>query len=285
MTDTTPAPIALFVYRRLDHTRLTVEALRDNDLAARSRLYVFCDGPRSEEEAGSVAAVRDFAHGISGFESVEVVERGENMGLARSIIAGVTQVVAAHGRVIVVEDDLVTSPFFLRYMNDGLTTYRHDDRVASIHGYIYPVARPLPETFFLRGADCWGWATWDRAWTHFEPDADVLLKQLKERGLEHAFDLDGSYGFTEMLRAYARGSNNSWAIRWHASMFLRGMLTLYPGESMVNNIGLDSSGTHCTTTSEYLVHVRDTPIKVGEISVEQNVEARQAVVEFFLGQR
>ena len=283
MTHSDPAPIALFAYRRLDHTRLTIEALRDNDLAGQSRLYVFCEGPRSEEEAAAVSAVRKFVRTIKGFHSVHIVERETNLGLAQSIISGVSQVVAEWGSVIVVEDDLITSRYFLRYMNDGLTAYRDDERVASIHGYIYPVAKPLPETFFLRGADCWGWATWDRAWSVFEPDARILLRKLQDQKLESLFDLDDSYPFGEMLRSYAEGRNNSWAIRWHASTFLREMLTLYPGESLVNNIGLDSSGTHCGTTNEYLVNVRDNPIGVGGIPVNEHILARQSVADFLGG--
>ena len=140
---------------------------------------------------------------------------------------------------------------FLRFMNDGLDRYADDERVASIHAYIYPLARPAPETFFLRGADCWGWATWRRAWEHFNPDGKTLLQQLEAHGLTRAFDFDGTAAFTEMLENQIRGLNNSWAIRWHAACFLDGLLTLYPGRSLVHNIGNDGSGTHRSDDSAW----------------------------------
>lgn len=280
-----PAPIALFVFRRLEHVRLTVEALAANELASESQLYIFCDGPRSAQDEAAVNSVRDYVKTVSGFSRVTVIEREDNIGLAQSIISGVTDVVSRHGRIIVVEDDLITSKFFLRYMNDGLGLYEHDERVASIHGYIYPISRTVADTFFLRGADCWGWATWNRAWAKFEPDAKTLLNRIGQKDLAHEFDMDGSYGFHAMLRDYAEGRNNSWAIRWHASAFLENMLTLYPGQSLVNNIGLDDSGTHCTSTDDYKVSLRASPIEVARIPVAESKPGRDAVIEFFRKQQ
>jgi GT2 family glycosyltransferase len=173
-----PAPVALFAYRRPEHLRVTVESLRANPEARDTHLTVFCDAARTAEQEDAVAAVRAYADTITGFASVTVVKRESNLGLARSIIDGVTRLTEAHGRVIVVEDDLLLSPHFLRYMNDAMALYEGDAQVASIHGYCYPVAEPLPETFFLRGADCWGWGTWHRAWSRFEPDGARLFAAL-----------------------------------------------------------------------------------------------------------
>src|ERR1700722_7276651 len=170
MTAATTAPIALFAYNRLQHTRQTVDALRSNDLAANSDLHIYCDGARNATSIPAVRAVREFLRTVDGFRSVAIVERDSNLGLANSIITGVTEVCARHGRVIVMEDDLQTSPRFLQYMNGALDLYADVPRVGSIHGYWYPVAQPCPKTFFLRGASCWGWATWSRAWNLFEPD-------------------------------------------------------------------------------------------------------------------
>jgi GT2 family glycosyltransferase len=155
----TPAPIALFVYRRPDHTRRCLEALRANELASATHLHIFSDGPRNASAAEGVAKVRELLKDIPGFASVSVTERQTNLGLAESIISGVSDIVNRLGRVIVLEDDLVTSPYFLRFMNDALDFWDGSEEVASIHGYFYPVKEPMPETFFLKGADCWGWAT------------------------------------------------------------------------------------------------------------------------------
>jgi hypothetical protein len=197
----------------------------------------------------------------------------------------VTSVCNEYGRAIVLEDDLVTSRWFLTYMNSALDLYADDPRVASIHGYCYPVTQTLPETFFLRGADCWGWATWSRAWRTFEPDGARLLEALSERKLLRAFDLDGNYAFSEMLRRQIAGKNDSWAVRWHASCFLADMLTLYPGRSLIQNIGNDSSGTHCEQSDEYMAEVSDAPVAMRRIDIEPSELARQAFARFLRSTR
>ena len=274
------APIALFVYRRLQHTRATVESLLRNSESQDSDLFIFCDAAKTADVVDQVAEVRKFVEGISGFRSITIVERKENFGLSRNIIGGVTDVLSKNGRLIVVEDDLVCSPFFLRYMNDGLDVYADDAAVASIHGYVYPVHRPLPETFFLRGADCWGWATWTRAWKCFRADGRELLADLERQNLLAEFDLEGAFAFAQMLRDQIAGKNDSWAIRWHASTFLAGMYTLYPGKSLVQNIGHDSSGTHCDRTSMFDVKLNSTRVSVSPISVGANDVPRTIIADF-----
>jgi hypothetical protein len=267
------APIALFTFKRYWHLQQTVESLKKNSFAADSELFIFRDGPRSDEDLAGSQAVREFCKTISGFKSIIIHERARNMGLARSIITGVTELINKYGRVIVLEDDMVTSPHFLRYMNEALNLYRDEDRVISIHGYNYPAEAQFPETFFLRGADCWGWATWKRGWDLFESNGRRLLDELKAKNLTHRFDFNGSYGFTKMLEDQVNGKNDSWAIRWHASAFLLDKLTLYPGKSLVHNIGIDKSGTHCTATDIYDTELANAPIMLGNIPIEENKEA------------
>jgi putative methyltransferase (TIGR04325 family) len=274
------APICLFVFNRPDHTNRTVEALLGNPEAAETDLIVFSDAARSPDEAARVDEVRRYVRGITGFRSLRVVERLENFGLARSIIDGVTTVVNQHGRVIVLEDDLVTSPHFLRYMNEALALYADIAQVASIHGYIYPVDG-LPETFFLKGADCWGWATWKDRWSKFNPNGQELLDQLRSKKLERDFDFDGAYPYTQMLIDQIEGMNNSWAIRWHASAYLAGMYTLYPRRPLVANIGNDGSGTHCDATNQYDVKIAREPILLKSQPVQVDKEARTMIAEYF----
>ncbi|WP_287963196.1 glycosyltransferase [Alcanivorax sp.] len=147
MSEKRLAPIVLFTYNRPWHTRRTVEALLKNAEARDSDLIVFSDGPRDADAEAKVAEVRQYLRTIRGFESVRIIEREHNLGLAANIISGVTEVVNESGRAIVLEDDLVTSPWFLQYMNDGLNRFEADDRVISIHGYCYPVPG-LPTVFF-----------------------------------------------------------------------------------------------------------------------------------------
>ena len=280
-----PAPLALFVYDRPDHVRRVVEGLRANALAAETDLFIFSDAAKSEPRAKEVSKVRALVRQLKGFKSIELVEQSVNRGIAGSIVQGVTRLTAEFGRVIVLEDDLLPSAHFLRYMNDALTVYENDARVISVHAYSYPVAGKLPETFFLRGADCWGWATWKRGWDLFEPDGRKLLSELERGQLARNFDFEGSYPYTQMLRDCIAGTNDSWAIRWYASAFLHGKLTLYPGASQVQNIGADGSGTHVASTRSFENSEWGRALEVGNIRVEESSEARRAFAAYLAGLR
>ncbi len=270
------APVALFTYNRLSHTKATVEALLTNKPAAATELYIFSDGPANVEQRIVVDEVRNYLRTIKGFSKIHIIERPLNFGLGNNIIDGVTGVVEIAGKIIVLEDDLITAPYFLEYMNDGLDTYAFNDKVISIHGYTYPVTDPLPETFFLRGADCWGWGTWKRGWDKFQHKGTYLLEQLEALQLTYKFDFDGSYPFTQMLRDQIMGKNSSWAVRWYASAFLEDKYTLYPGQSLVMHAGGDGSGTNTGYDELLNVKLSDRPIKVNEKNVEQDAAAFSA---------
>ncbi|MCW5798242.1 MAG: glycosyltransferase [Nitrospira sp.] len=255
-----------------------MEGLRNNRETRDSDLFVFSDGAKNSLAHEGVSAVRALVRGLTGFRSVTVVEQSVNLGLARSIVAGVTDLTGRFGRVIVLEDDVVPAPHFLQYMNAALDKYEQVQQVVSIHGYSYPVNCSLPETFFLRGADCWGWATWERGWRVFEPDGSKLLARLSESGLSRLFDLDGGYPYTKMLEEQVAGRNDSWAIRWHAAAFLEGLLTLYPGSSQVQNIGTDGSGTHGGCAAEFWHASWGRPVLLEDIPVQESQRAREAFV-------
>lgn len=277
----TCSPIALFVYNRLWHTTQTVEALKKNKFAEESDLFIFSDGSRGDYDYAMVQEVRSYIKNISGFRSVNIIDREKNFGLANNIISGVTDIVNRYGEIIVLEDDMVTSPYFLSYMNTALQVYKESDKVISIHGYIYPVSDQLPETFFIRGADCWGWATWKRGWDLFESDGQKLLSQLIEKRLTKEFDFGGSFDYTRMLKEQISAKNNSWAIRWYASAFLNEKFTLYPGISLLKNIGHDGQGTHCQKTNIFDCDIAQKMIKVEQIPVSENPLARKAITKYF----
>ena len=175
-----PAPVALFVYNRPDHTRQTLEALARNRGAETTTLYVFSDGPKpnaSAEERQRIAVTRQLVCSQPWVRNIILVESDANRGLADSIVAGVQRVLAEHGRVIVLEDDIVTSPGFLEFMNRGLELYADDEKVMHLSGYMYPLDLPTRGTAFLRILSCWGWATWARAWRHYEADVEAHLKR------------------------------------------------------------------------------------------------------------
>lgn len=273
--------VLLFAYRRPSHLERCWRSLAANPEAAKTRLTVFLDGAKKPLDTNEVEKTIREARHITGFQAVDIVAREKNLGLSRSILEGVSGILAKEPAVIVVEDDLEVSPFFLKYMNDAVARYRDHPKVASIHGYVYPCQEMLPETFFMKGADCWGWATWRSAWSHFEPDGKKLLQQLRKRGLEKEFDLGGVAPFASMLKDQISGKNDSWAIRWHSSAFLAGLYTLYPGRSLVRNTGLDGSGIHCENTLQFDSYLSKTPIQVEPIAVEESSIGRKAFQEFY----
>ena len=274
------SPVVLFVYNRPWHTEMTLQSLAQNHFASRTDLVVYSDGPKTAADNHKIEEVRASVRGAAGFKSVTLIERSANLGLATSVINGVSEQIERTGWVIVLEDDMVTSPFFLEYMNDALELYRDEEKVISIHGYLYPVEELLPDCFFLPGADCWGWATWRRGWKLFEKDGQRLLSELRRRKLVEEFDLNGAYPYTRMLQEQIAGRNDSWAIRWHASAFLNGKLTLYPGRSLVHNIGTDASGTHCRASSELDVRLSSTRIILGNIPVYPSDLAFRQISKF-----
>ncbi len=279
------SPIVLFVYNRPDHTHQTIQALQKNELAVESELFIYSDAAKNVQAQKNVQAVRRYIKNIDGFKKITVIERDKNWGLANSIIDGVTSIVNQYGKVIVLEDDLVTASYFLKYMNEALEKFEHDDRIISIHGYVYPVEQTLPKAFFLPGADCWGWSTWKRGWDLFNPDGKYLLAQLKEKNLIRNFDYNGSSPYLKMLEDQINGDNDSWAIRWYASAFLAEKLTLYPGKSLVHNIGNDDSGTHCSSNCIYDAQLNKKPIDISNLEVVANYLAREAFENFFRKQK
>ena len=278
----TCAPILLFVYNRPEHTRRCIESLTRNALAADSTLYIYADGPKDTTQQTAVDEVRSYLRTISGFKTVNLIERKENWGLARNIIDGVTTQVNRYGKVIVLEDDLVVAPYFLQFMNDALETYKDEPKVGHIQACDFTQDPSLPETFLIKWTGSWGWATWERAWKHFNSDGKALLEELEQRKLTYTFDFNGKYGFTRMLRRQIEGKNNSWAIRWNASLFLKDILSLNVGRSLVQNEGFDGSGTNCGGGGLYASNLHLAPLPVQKISpIEENKAARQAFVRYY----
>ena len=278
----TYAPILLFVYNRPEHVRRNIQALLKNELAAESELFIYSDAAKDETSQAAVKEVRAFIRSIQGFKKITITERAENWGLARSIIDGVTTQINRYGRVIVLEDDLVVAPHFLQFMNDALETYRDEERVGHIQACDFTHDPSLPDTFLIKWTGSWGWGTWDRAWKHFNADGKALLTERESRKLTYTFDFNGKYGYTRMLRRQIEGKNNSWAIRWNASLFLKGILSLNVGKSLVQNEGFDGSGTNCGGGGLYASELYMERLPVKKISpIEENIQARNAYVRYY----
>jgi len=242
MESYTYSPIIIFAYNRGGYLRQTLEALEKNAEAKHSLLYIFCDGYKvdsTDEDRRKIDEVRAIAKEEKGFKKVTVIESEKNNGLSKAIISGVNAVLEKHEKVIVLEDDLVTSPYFLDYMNTALNKYKNVDEVISVVGYNYPVKYEddFRETFFLNTADCLGWGTWRRGWSLFESDAQKLVDKIENLNLTNEFNFNNQYQYMKLLKNVALGIANSWAIRWYASAFINKKLTLFPKKSLVRHIG------------------------------------------------
>ncbi len=274
------APIALFVFNRPVHTLKTLESLYKNTLASESKLYIFCDGPKknsSAEELSRIEAVRSLIRKKKWCKEVEIIQRVENFGLEKSLIDGVGDILKKHKKIIVLEDDLVCSVGFLRYMNDSLSLYENEDKVLHVSGYMDMVKDNLPETFFLSLATCWGWGTWERAWSKFTTaDASSLIPLVQKAGVEH-FNL--GYDHFEMLKRLSKKKNQSWAILWHASIYLQNGLCLHPSLSLIRNIGCDDSGVHCGSEPKYMDQRIAEFISVKKIPLEISNLAENAIIK------
>lgn len=279
------APIVIFAYNRPDHLRRTLEALAKNELASESVLYIFCDGSKegaSEEMREKVEATRALAKAVMGFKELHVVERPRNIGLKENIVGAVTEVVNRYGSIITLEDDVVTSIGFLRFMNDALETYKDEEKVMHISAYMYPHKGRLPETFFFPvpypGG---GWATWARAWKYYDDDTESVYNQWKDRWEE--FDVLGGDYLSKQLKANYNRTMKTWFVKWHAVLLSRKALTLYPHQSLTNNIGFDDEATNCYATNRFDVLNLASHVDVMKNPVKVNRKASRIIYDFYQG--
>ena len=245
------APIILFVYNRPWHTQQTVEALQKNELAAESDLFIFADGPKpnaSEECLANISKVRNYIHKIDGFKSITIEESPENKGLANSVITGVTKIINQFGKVIVVEDDIVTHPFFLRFMNEALETYNHNKKIYTIGGTSIKIEIPPSysyDVFIAPRVESWGWATWKDRWStaNWDISSYPIIKNPTKKRIKRI--CKGGDDFWPMLKSQMKGTVDSWAVRWQYNMIENNGMCLFPTNSFICNIGCDSTGTNC----------------------------------------
>lgn len=239
------APIALFIFNRPDHLRRMLTSLSRCVGFDQSPIFVFADGPKTNAQLRDVEAARAVARELL-LGRAEFCFADANKGLARSIIDGVDAVTRQHGRVIVVEDDLVLAPCFLTYMNAALERYANDENVLQISGHAFdaPELAMRSQAALLPFTTTWGWATWERAWRLLDATSKGWEQMRHDRALRRRFNLDGAYDYAGMLERQVRGRGDSWGIRWYWTVFRNGGLVLYPPVSLVGNEGMDGSGSH-----------------------------------------
>ncbi|MDP1801069.1 MAG: glycosyltransferase family 2 protein [Bacteroidota bacterium] len=254
------APVVLFIYNRPKHTKQTLESLKKNKLSAETILYVFADGQKATatiEDKKNIKETRELIKTLTGFKQIVLTEKEKNDGLANSIILGVTDIINKHDKVIVLEDDLVVSPFFLDFMNEGLNIYRSTANIYSINGFMFPVKHKKNEVVLLPYTSTWGWATWKDKWKIFDPEMKGKEALLSNKKLASEFNL-GSNNYIQMLKF----KNNSWGIKWYYSVFMKKGLNIFPTRSLVTNIGFDGSGTNCEDNSPINASLSENKIEV-----------------------
>lgn len=281
------APIVLFVYNRPWHTLQTLEALANNQLAKDSVLYIYADGAKNDATEDTISKIKETRNTIKQKQwcgEVHIIESDKNKGLAKSIREGINDIITKHEKVIVLEDDIVTSSGFLSYMNNALTLYENKDKVMHISGFV-PVTTggsQLPETYFLRFMSCWGWATWKRAWDKFIDDIDYLYTTLPEQPDYEEFNLSGAIDMFWQIRDNYNGTINTWAIKWYSTIFLHKGLCLYPHQSLVDNIGIDGSGENCFNNDNRYEVVLLPSINVKPIEIKENKKAKKYLMRFYI---
>lgn len=279
------APIALFTFKRPAHTRRTLESLADNPEFTSSPLFIYCDGARNDVEAVQTEELRQLVRNWPHPNKI-VIERERNWGLANSIISGVTELCERYGRVIVVEDDLIVSPVFLNYLNSALTHYVDEPKVMQVSAYMFPVSiQSHYDAVMLPFTTSWGWATWNRAWKHFDPSMRGYGMLRDNSGLRHKFNLDGSYPYFRMLKRQAEKKVDSWAICWYLSVFLQKGLIVFPLYSLVRHDGYDETATHATRQDQSGVKEvwKETIRRFPQVESDQTIF--NAVSTFFRAER
>lgn len=249
------APVVLFVYKRYEKTKQCLAALEQNESAKYTELYIFSDGAKNENDFNAVKGVREYIESYkenSGFQSVNIIYAEKNKGLANSIISGVTSVIEKHGKIIVLEDDIIVAPDFLAYMNDALDFYEEDKRYGSVSAYTHPLRQLTTydkDIFVIGKGECWGWGTWKDRWKNVDWTVQDYNNYRKNRRVRLGFEALES-GLDEMLYAQQSGYIDSWAVRWCFHLYKNRLWTVYPKISRTVNIGFDGDGTNCEKISD-----------------------------------
>ena len=271
------APIVLFVYNRPVHTKQTIEALAKNDLAIESDLVIYSDAPKDEAAVNGVTEVRTIIKETIGFKSVKIIEREENWGLADSIIDGVTKIINQYGRVIVLEDDLITNQYFLKFMNDCLDLYLKDDRIWSISGYTLPIYNDSVmdnDTYLLMRSWSWGFATWCDRWGTINWDHSYYSKKIKDRRVRKKIIKHVGEDLILMMRKQINGYIDSWYVRWQISQAINDKYCVYSRDGFVDNIGNDGSGSHCGISNKFNKILQSRSVRlVDNPSIDKYIES------------
>ncbi len=277
------SPLALFVFNRPKHTKEVIQALLLNKLIEQTQIYIFSDQANvgNEENKRLVQEVRIIIKSSPWHVRPIIIERSTNFGLAKNIISGINYVLEKHDDIIVLEDDIITSPGFLEFMNNALDLYRDDQEVMHISGYMFPLKKKLPETFFYNTASCWGWGTWKNSWNKYEPDTAILLSHFKNEQEVYRFNIENSYNFHQQLVANHVKTLNTWAVKWYATIFNNDGFSLHPGKSLTKNIGHDGSGINSSIDESFENDPLAKSVKVERINITESSVVRKLMKQYY----
>ena len=248
------APVAVFCYNRLDHIRLTIGALKNNLLAENTELFIFSDGPKNERENLTIKKVRKYLASIKGFKKKTIICSKKNLGLRKSIVEGVSLVLKKRKKIIVLEDDMVTSKQFIKFMNFALNYYKDSKKIFHISSHShFPVnnVSTMQKIYFSKYMNCWGWATWEDRWKKLSFDKNKIDIYFKKKTVRKKFDYESGL-FWRQIESNFKKKTTTWAIFWYASIFMNNGLCVNPYISYTKNIGMDGTGMHTVNTGYLL---------------------------------
>lgn len=275
------APIIIFTYNRLNTLELVIKYLQRNILANKTDLFIFSDNAKKDKDIESVNKVRSFLHTIEGFKSLTIIERKENYGLAKNIIEGVTDIIDKYEKVIVLEDDLITSRNFLSYMNQALDFYEDDERIFAISGYTgnLPSLKNLEDEGYLSyRPSSWGWATWKKEWIKNDWKVKDFDAFIQNKDAIKTFNR-GGIDMTRMLKHCIEGKNHSWAIRWSYTMYKLDKYCFYPKISKIQNVGFGEEATNCTGVDIYQTNLDKS--ENCDFKFNKNIEINEKITKEF----
>ncbi|MCE7065564.1 glycosyltransferase [Dyadobacter sp. CY326] len=273
------APIVLFCFNRPAHLAQTIEALQQNELAAESDLIIYSDGPKKQSDEALIEELRSYLKNIQGFKTIKVIKSERNNGLAASVINGVTEVLKEFKKAIVLEDDMLSAPDFLTFMNEALEAYESRNDIFSVSAYGPPISLPVnykKDLYLAPRASSWGWGTWLNRWEKADWEVNAFSELTKNK-IERDKFTSGGEDLWPMLVKQQRKVIDSWAIRWTYSQFLNNAFGVYPVHSKIRNIGTDGSGTNFTFKTGYY----GSEMLAGKIDIDPNIQPDNEVIASF----
>jgi hypothetical protein len=247
----TSVPILFIVFNRPDVTAEVFAAIRQ---AAPARLYVAADGPRDRPgEADACEAVRAIATAVDWDCTVETLFQDSNLGCRRGVQAAIDWFFTREESGIILEDDCQPDPSFFPFVAELLDRYRDDPRVMMISGDYFAGDEFTADTsyFFTRNTHIWGWATWRRAWQHFDAELSSWPERRTGPWLLDAFSDDphATAYWTDIFDRVHRGEVDTWDYSWTYSMWQAGGLAAQATRNLISNIGFGPEATHTIDSS------------------------------------